>query len=80
MSRLRRAALAAVLLIVLGLALVPGRAEPSRELTLMVYLCGSDLESGNGSASADIAEMMAAQYDARRVTVLVMSGGTSAWR
>ena len=79
MRRLRRTAWAAVLLIVLGLALVPGRAEPSRELTLMVYLCGSDLESGNGSASADIAEMMAAQYDARRVTVLVMSGGTSAW-
>ena len=55
-----------LLLFLACLALAAGcagaRAEggENRKLTLMVYLCGSNLESAYGSASADIEEMLAA--------------------
>ena len=51
------------------------RAE-GRKLTLMVYMCGSNLESSYGSASADIREMMDAGVSFRDVSVLVMTGGS----
>ena len=49
-----------------------------RKLTLMVYMCGSNLESQYGSASADYLEMTSVPLDPD-VTVLVMMGGTSGW-
>ena len=55
-----------------------GLADASqRKLTILVYMRGSNLESGYGSATADLDEMLAAEYDTRQVTVLVMTGGTS---
>ena len=51
-------------------------SEPSRKLTLMVYMCGSNLESEYGSASADIREMVDAGVSFRDVSVLVMTGGS----
>ena len=50
-----------------------------RDLTLMVYMCGSNLESLYGSASDDYQEMLRAEMDPN-VSVLVMMGGTSSWR
>lgn len=48
--------------------------------TLMVYMTGSDLESGelNGFASDDLEEMMSAQ-DADHLNVVVETGGTKQW-
>ena len=57
-----------------GASAVPG----GRSLTLMVYMCGSNLESRYGSASADYREMTAAGTDPG-VSVLVMMGGSSFW-
>ena len=54
-------------------------ADEPRALTLMVYLCGSNLESAYGSASLDLAEMKEAEFDPGRTSLLVMAGGTSAW-
>ena len=51
-------------------------AEGTRKLTLMVYMCGSNLETTGGSASADIREMLEAAPAGRDVTVLVMTGGS----
>ena len=34
-------------------------AANEKELTIMVYICGSNLESRYGSATADIQEMLA---------------------
>ena len=48
-------------------------------LTLMVYLCGSNLESCDGAASYDLEEMMSADFDSDRVNLLVMIGGTNSW-
>ncbi|MCR4875995.1 MAG: hypothetical protein K5922_02350, partial [Clostridiales bacterium] len=54
-------------------------AESGKSLTLMVYMCGSNLESCNGVATADLLEMAGSGYDFRNVNLLVMAGGTSQW-
>lgn len=54
-------------------------ASPERTLTLMIYMCGSNLESQYGSASSDIQEILDAGYDASQVTVLIMAGGSESW-
>lgn len=56
------------------------RAEGAgRKLTLMIYMCGSNLESKYGSASADLQEMLEAQFDTRQVNVIIMCGGSNSW-
>ena len=57
----------------------PVQASPERTLTLMIYMCGSNLESQYGSASSDIQEILDAGYDASQVTVLIMAGGSESW-
>ena len=65
--------------IVLGLLLCTvgiGENAENRNLTLMVYMCGSDLESWAGSASLDLREMQEAFQGSNQVSVLVMTGGS----
>jgi hypothetical protein len=50
-----------------------------REWALYWYLCGSDLESGDGAASSDLAELRAVKLPPD-VAVIVQTGGTAAWR
>ena len=50
----------------------------SEKYTLMVYMCGSDLESDGGYASDDIDEMLESKL-ASEVNLLVYTGGTSNW-
>ena len=47
--------------------------------TLMIYICGADLESEGGYASDDIKEMLEAKID-EKVNVLIETGGTSQWQ
>ncbi len=49
-----------------------------RKLTVMVYMCGSNLETYHGSASKDLKEMMAAETG-EDVSVLAMVGGSEFW-
>ncbi|HQC36636.1 MAG TPA: clostripain-related cysteine peptidase, partial [Bacillota bacterium] len=49
------------------------------EVTVMVYMCGSDLESRHGLASGDISEMLAADLS-DRINLLIYTGGSSSWR
>ena len=51
--------------------------SPQRRLTVMVYMCGSNLESSQGSASADILEMQNACVDPSETGLLVMTGGSN---
>ena len=66
-------------------ALPPARAlglgadQPEKKLTLMVYMCGSNLESRFGSASADIQEMLDSGFDSDQINLLVMTGGSEKW-
>ena len=46
--------------------------------TLMVYMCGSNLESEGGYASDDIEEMMESQL-ADEINLLIYTGGTTEW-
>ena len=48
-------------------------------VTLMVYMCGTDLESQNGMGTADIKEMLNADLG-DRVNLLIYTGGCSRWR
>ena len=46
--------------------------------TLLIYMCGSDLESRKGYASKNIGEMMSADLPSN-VNVLIQTGGAKAW-
>ena len=48
-------------------------------VTLMVYMCGTDLESKYGMASSDMAEMAAATYG-DNVNIICYTGGCSQWK
>lgn len=77
--------LMAVCLLVL---LVPQEAQagflPSiltqKNYTVMVYMCGSNLESEGGCATYDIAEMAFSGVDFSRNNILVYTGGSSQWQ
>lgn len=61
------------------LCICPAEANQVSDMTIMVYLCGSNLESNSGAATKDIAEMLHAGYDMERLNVLVMAGGSQYW-
>ena len=48
-------------------------------VTLMIYMCGTDLESKYGMASSDMEEIRAAKYG-DNVNVIVYTGGCKAWK
>ncbi|MCR5701274.1 MAG: peptidase C11 [Lachnospiraceae bacterium] len=48
-------------------------------VTIMIYMCGTDLESRGGMASNDIAEMCAANIT-DKVNILIYTGGCKAWK
>ncbi len=50
----------------------------ARKLTVMVYMCGSNLESLNGSASEDIQEMKDSGIS-NEISLLIMAGGSKSW-
>jgi hypothetical protein len=48
-------------------------------VTLMFYLCGSDLESYSGAATEDLAEIAEANADNPNFNIIVETGGSSSW-
>lgn len=48
-------------------------------VTIMVYMCGTDLESKYGMASSDMEEMKTASFG-DNVNVIVFTGGCSKWK
>ena len=49
------------------------------KMTMMVYMCGTDLESRSGMATADLQEMINANLS-DDVNLLVYTGGCNGWR
>lgn len=47
------------------------------QVTIMVYMCGADLESKSGMASSDLQEMTKA--DLSNINLIVYTGGASRW-
>lgn len=77
MKRALSVLVAAVLLAVL--VPIPSVAA-GQSFTLMVYLCGTDLESEGGLATDDLKEMIASGVSQNgNVTVYVQTGGTKNW-
>ncbi len=54
------------------------RGSGNDKVTVMVYLCGTDLESMSGMATSDLEEMMKAKIS-EKVNIIVETGGTSEW-
>ncbi|MBQ5449159.1 MAG: hypothetical protein IIT57_03885, partial [Treponema sp.] len=48
------------------------------DVTIMVFMCGTDLESRNGMASNDLAEMAASNLG--KINLIVYTGGCKSWR
>lgn len=48
-------------------------------VTVMVYMCGADLESKSAMATRDLQEMLAARFGSN-VRLLVYTGGSTGWR
>lgn len=48
-------------------------------VTVMVYMCGTDLESGSGMATSDLSEMAKATLG-DNVNVVIYTGGCTGWR
>ncbi|MBQ8821409.1 MAG: peptidase C11 [Lachnospiraceae bacterium] len=48
-------------------------------VTIMVYMCGTDLESRSGMGTSDLQEMLAADLG-ENVNLIVYTGGCNSWR
>ncbi len=48
-------------------------------MTILLYMCGADLESQNGMATADIKEMLNAKIS-DKINLIIYTGGASRWR
>ena len=56
------------------------RADVS-EVTILAYICGTDLESQDGEASSDISEMLASGVGSSdRVSAIIATGGCTQWQ
>lgn len=49
------------------------------EWTIMIYMCGSDLESENGLASEDIKEILKVANQPSDVNIILETGGSTKW-
>lgn len=67
-------------LFILAVALSTHAEKPGRTLTLMIYMCGSNLESTYGSATNDIEEIQKACAGNNNLSVLILLGGSNKWK
>lgn len=75
-----RKALTAILALFLAFPAFSAAAPAPDTVLILLYLCGSDLETEGGSASADLRELMRAGVTAQSdVRVLVETGGALSW-
>ena len=55
------------------------KGDGTDKVTLMVYMCGTDLESRSGMATSDLSEMAKATLE-KNVNIIVYTGGCKAWK
>ncbi len=80
MKRLFCMSIAAFLILIFTPSVFAAEEQPEKKLTLMIYMCGSDLENGHGAASDDIEEILQSEYNQDEINILFMTGGSSVWR
>ena len=76
---MKRLILLGILCMLIATSFSTAEVIASKTLTVMVYMCGSNLETLSGSATADINEMLQSNFDADRVNLVVMAGGSRRW-
>ena len=55
--------------------------EPAKDAwTIMIYMCGSDLESQYGFASEDIKEILSVENQPDDVNIIIETGGCKRWK
>ena len=64
---------------VLLLCLLLAGIACAEKTTLMVYMCGSNLETEYALASRDLQEMMNSGYDRTSTEILILAGGSRKW-
>ncbi len=89
MVRLKRSFTAAIYFLLVFLTFFylfsPGSKSAAAEgiqekkLTLMIYMCGSDLESLRGAATADIEEVLKSDFNTNEANIILMAGGSAHW-
>ena len=55
------------------------RGNGADTVTVMVYMCGTDLESKSGAASADLQEILYGEIS-EKVNIILETGGTADWQ
>lgn len=82
---MKKTARSAAWLLILVLSVVMmfpfgGVAEAGRKhTTVMVYMCGSDLESCNSQATQSMGDMIASKFNLDAVNVVILAGGSRYW-
>ena len=54
--------------------------ESVADQTVLIYLCGADLESKNGLATGDIQEILKVSGQPKDVNIVIETGGASSWK
>ncbi len=54
-------------------------ATSAKNVTVMIYMCGTDLESKSGMATTDLEEMVSAQLGSN-INIVLETGGASRWQ
>ena len=69
------------LLSILTCLAIPAMAETSsrKKVTVMIYMCGADLESKNFQGTKTLAEINSTGFDRNEINVVALLGGATAW-
>ena len=51
-----------------------------KKVTVMLYMCGSDLESRNGQGSRSVSDILNSGFDRDEVNVVALLGGAEQWK
>ncbi len=65
-------------IVLIGLGFAAGAAAQDESWTVLLYLCGTDLESDGGAASANLEEILAVSVP-DTIHFIVQTGGTAQW-
>ena len=67
------------LVLAMGLCLNAGAEEPRKKVTVMVYMCGADLETAGNCGTSTLSDIYASRYNKEEINVIVLAGGTQRW-
>lgn len=55
-------------------------AQQPKKATVIVYMCGADLESENGQGTGDISDIRKSGYNRDNINVIILQGGATHWQ